>query len=159
MTPPPRQDDHPRLAQVCCEFWFESSHRLFRPDWTDEQNAAVFGKCVRLHGHSYHLKVSFRGPIQPDSGMVVNFFDVKREVRERVVDRLDHYHLNDVVPGIPTAENTAYWIAQQLTGRFDGVELSRVELWETRTSYAFLSEADLEAIRGRGAGIGNPSIA
>jgi 6-pyruvoyltetrahydropterin/6-carboxytetrahydropterin synthase len=138
-----------RIAQVCCEFWFEASHQLFRPDWTEEQNLAVFGKCVRMHGHSYHLKVAFRGPIDPETGMVVNFFDVKTLVRERVIDRLDHYHMNDVVEGIPTAENLAYWIAGQLTEGWkgEGVELSRIELWETRSAYAFLDREDLARLR------------
>lgn len=144
-APPPRPS---RIAQVCCEFWFEASHQLFHSDWEEERNLAVFGKCVRLHGHSYHLKVSFRGPIDPETGMVINFFDVKRLVRAQVIDRLDHYHLNDVIPGIPTAENTAYWIANQLIEGMEseGVELSRIELWETRSSYAFLDREDLAAL-------------
>lgn len=138
----------PRIAQVCCEFWFEASHQLARPDWSDEQNLSVFGKCVRLHGHSYHLKVSFRGPIDPETGMVINFFDVKTLVREQVIERLDHYHLNDVIEGIPTAENVAYWIAGQLHHRLhENVELSRIELWETRSSYAFLDKEDLALMK------------
>jgi 6-pyruvoyltetrahydropterin/6-carboxytetrahydropterin synthase len=146
MTPSPDSAPSPRLAQVCCEFWFEASHQLFRSDWTEERNAAVFGKCIRLHGHSYHLKVSFRGSIDPETGMVVNFFDVKALVKAEVIDRLDHYHLNEVIPGIPTAENTVHWIAKRLNGQLAGVELSRIELWETRSSYAFLDRGDLEQL-------------
>ena len=140
--------DPPRIAQVSCEFWFEASHQLLRPDWTPERNDAVFGKCVRMHGHSYLLKVSFRGPIDPETGMVINFFDVKALVKGRVVDRLDHYHLNDIVPGIPTAENTAHWIAGQIAPGItkEGVELSRIELWETRSAYAFLDREDLKLL-------------
>ncbi len=133
----------PRIAQVCCEFTFEASHILSRDDWSEAENDAVFGKCVRLHGHSYRLRVSYRGPVDEATGMVVNFFDVKRAVHEAVVERLDHRHLNEIVPFIPTAENLALWIARQLIGRLPGVTLSRVELWETRAAYAFLDEADL----------------
>lgn len=149
MNPSSDDPQQRRIAQVSCEFWFEASHQLSRPDWPEERNRAVFGKCVRLHGHSYLLKVSFRGPIDPETGMVINFFDVKRRVKDRVVDRLDHYHMNDVIEEIPTAENVACWIARQLLQgiEVEGVELSRIELWETRSAYAFLDREDLALIQ------------
>ena len=50
-----------RVALITCEFWFEASHVLAREDWSEEQNDRVFGPCARLHGHSYHLKVTLRG--------------------------------------------------------------------------------------------------
>ena len=77
--------------------------------------------------------------------MVRNFRDVKREVRERVVQRLDHQHLNDLVGGMTTAENLCYWIARALLPHFGG-DLSRIELWETRTAFAALTERELETL-------------
>lgn len=133
------------IAQIACEFRFEASHQLRREDWPDAQNDAVFGNCARLHGHSYRLIVTLRGPIDRETGMVMNFREVKRLVRERVISRLDHQHLNDVVDGLTTAENLLYWIADQLLGPLPPDLLARLELWETATCCAFLAEAELQA--------------
>jgi 6-pyruvoyltetrahydropterin/6-carboxytetrahydropterin synthase len=138
-------DDFRPIAQITCEFRFEASHQLRRDDWSDAENDAVFGNCARLHGHSYRLCVTLRGPIDPGTGMVMNFTDLKRLVRERVVHRLDHRHLNDVVGGLTTAENLLYWIADQLLGPIPSDLLTRIELWETTTCCAFLAEPELQA--------------
>jgi 6-pyruvoyltetrahydropterin/6-carboxytetrahydropterin synthase len=137
-------DEFRPIAQIACEFRFEASHVLRRDDWSEAENAAVFGNCARLHGHSYRLCVTLRGPIDPETGMVMNFTDLKRMVRERVVHRLDHQHLNDVVSGLTTAENLLYWIADQLLGPIPTDQLVRIELWETTTCCSFLGEAELQ---------------
>jgi len=100
-------------------FRFEAAHHLPRHP----------GKCRELHGHSYELVVTVEGPVESDSGMVVDFSDLKRDVRERVVDRLDHRCVNDVIEN-PTAERMAEWIWQQLETQLSG--LVEVELCETR---------------------------
>jgi len=87
------------------------------------------GKCRELHGHSYELVVTVEGPVEPGSGMVVDFSDLKRVVREEVVDRLDHRSVNDVLEN-PTAEHMAEWIWERLHPRVSG--LVEVELHETR---------------------------
>lgn len=137
-----------RTALITCEFTFEASHQLRRADWPAEENEAVFGSCVRLHGHSYRLLVTLRGPIDAETGMVRNFRDLKQAVRERVVNRLDHQHLDDVVGGLTTAENLCYWIARELLPEFGGL-LHGVQLWETRTAFASLGEEELRQIDGR----------
>src|SRR5262249_33834492 len=133
-----------------CEFRFEASHQLRRDDWSDAENDAVFGNCARLHGHSYRLIVTLRGPIDPDTGMVTNFRQLKQWVRERVIERLDHEHLNEWGGGLTTAENLLYWIADRLLGPPPGAWtpptdlLARLELWETATCCAFLTDTDLQ---------------
>jgi 6-pyruvoyltetrahydropterin/6-carboxytetrahydropterin synthase len=139
----------PRTAQIACDFWFEASHQLARADWPEEKNHEIFGKCVRMHGHSYRLQVTLRGPIDPETGMVINFRELKRRIRERVVDVLDHRHLNDILEEIPTAENIACWIADRILPDAQGAEVSRIELWETRNSCAFLDAEDLSLARKR----------
>ena len=90
------------------------------------------GKCKDLHGHTYRFDVLCEGPIDPESGMVVDFADVKAAVRERVLNTLDHKLLNDIIE-YPTAEHIAAWIWTQL----EGSELPVVEirLWETTSNY------------------------
>jgi 6-pyruvoyltetrahydropterin/6-carboxytetrahydropterin synthase len=100
-------------------FCFDSAHHL--PNHP--------GKCKQLHGHSYELLVSVEGEIDAHSGMVIDFSDLKHAVREKVVDRLDHRLINDIIDN-PTAERMAAWIWDELVGCVDG--LVEVELYETR---------------------------
>ena len=96
---------------------FCASHRLHSPDLTDDENRRVFGKCNHPngHGHNYELVVTVRGEVDPRTGMVMNLSDLKRVVKDAVVDLVDHTHLNFDVPAfrgvIPTAENMAvvFW--------------------------------------------------
>jgi 6-pyruvoyltetrahydropterin/6-carboxytetrahydropterin synthase len=114
--------------QVCKRAAFSSAHQLPRHP----------GKCSRLHGHNYVVEVFARGELN-DQGMVVDFYDVGRDLRELIVDRCDHRNLNDVYPGMDTtAENlAARWLAE-LRARDD--RYFRVRVWETDTSFA---EAEL----------------
>jgi 6-pyruvoyltetrahydropterin/6-carboxytetrahydropterin synthase len=134
-----------RLANIACEYTFEASHQLSRADWSPAQNERVFGKCARVHGHSYRLVITLHGPVDAATGMVMNFTDLDRIVRERVLLRLDHHDLNAVVGGITTAENLVYWIVDQLVPHVPVEWLARVELWETRTNCAFLTQRDVQA--------------
>jgi 6-pyruvoyltetrahydropterin/6-carboxytetrahydropterin synthase len=91
-----------------------------------------------MHGHSYRLEVAVTGPLQTDGparGMVMDFETIERIVGERVIDRLDHQTLNDLVEN-PTAENVVSWIWENLTGHLSGLE--ELILWETPTACAVL---------------------
>ncbi len=135
-----------RTATLTCEYFFEASHQLRRDDWSDAQNEEVYGQCVRLHGHSYRLVVMLRGPVDDATGMVINFRDVKEVVSARILSRLDHRHLNDVVADLTTAENICWWIARELYEDL-GPHLHRLELWETRTCGAGLGPDDLDLLK------------
>lgn len=86
------------------------------------------GRCRRLHGHGYELRVTVRGAVDPASGMVMDFGDLQGIVREHVLERLDHAHLNDIMAN-PTAEEIARWIWKALSPVLVGLE--EVELFET----------------------------
>jgi len=107
---------------VARRFEFQAAHHLPRHP----------GKCHDLHGHSYIFEVLCQGPIDPDSGMVVDFADVKTAVTSRVLDVLDHTLLNDTIE-YPTAEHVAAWIWEQLEG--SGLPLFEIRLWETSSCY------------------------
>lgn len=89
-------------------------------------------KCRRMHGHSFHVQVSVRGPVDPRLGWVMDFAEIKTAWRI-VDDQLDHRCLNDV-KGLenPTSENLARWIWMQLVPQLSG--LSKVVVRETCTS-------------------------
>ncbi len=99
-------------------FEFQAAHRL--PNHP--------GKCRHVHGHSFHLDVSVDRPVDPATGMALEFADLKAVVLEHVVDRLDHTLLNDTVE-LPTTENMAVWIWNRLAPHLDG--LCEVALHET----------------------------
>ena len=91
------------------------------------------GKCKDLHGHSYRLVVSVDGPLDPKTGMTIDFGDLKKIVIEHALVKLDHTYLNDFIE-IPTAEAISVWVWDRLKPQLPG--LAEVELWETRTCAA-----------------------
>jgi 6-pyruvoyltetrahydropterin/6-carboxytetrahydropterin synthase len=107
------------------KFTFEAAHRL--PHVPDGH------KCGRLHGHSYRVTVHVEGEVDPSTGMVMDFADIKAAVAP-VIERLDHYYLNEV-EGLdnPTSENLALWLWCRLHA---ALPLSCIEVRETCTSGA-----------------------
>lgn len=99
---------------------FNAAHRLFKPEWSDEQNFEVFGKCSNpnWHGHNYTLYVTIKGDPNPETGFVINLKQLSKIVRERIIEQADHKNLNLEVPfmkgKIPTSENIAIAIWQEL---------------------------------------------
>ena len=117
---------------------FSAAHRLYRPDWSDEQNAQVFGDCSNpnWHGHNYELDVTVEGPIDPETGFVMDLKRLKEALEERVVGDLDHRNLNVEVSWLegvnPTTENLVVAVWDRLVGAMpEGVRLARIVLHET----------------------------
>ena len=92
------------------------------------------GPCANLHGHTYKLEVTIGGTPDPQTGMIVDFNDLKSIVQDTVLDRFDHKNINDQVDYNPTAENMALDILNSLVDA--GMDCVRVRWWETPTSYA-----------------------
>ena len=122
---------------VTARLTFSAAHRLHNPERDAEWNRRTYDKCdnPRGHGHNYALEVSVKGPIDPETGMVIDLKRLKDIMRERVIDRVDHTSLNedvDFLRGvIPTAENLARAFWQQLAGAIPHGELHEVVLHET----------------------------
>jgi len=92
------------------------------------------GKCERLHGHNYRVRVTVTGDQLDNIGLLMDFVEIK-EVMRRVVERMDHYNLNEVPPFDvinPSAENIArYFYAEMQEGMAAGTRVSEVRVWET----------------------------
>ena len=119
---------------------FAAAHILCRPDWTDERNREVFGLCTNDHGHNYIVEVTVSGPVDPDTGMVINLKQVDSILRRQFIDVVDHRHLNrdvDFMLGvIPTAENIARAAFDRLAPHFRPAELVRLRLVESENNSA-----------------------
>jgi 6-pyruvoyltetrahydropterin/6-carboxytetrahydropterin synthase len=125
-------------ARAARRVHFSAAHRLYRADWSDERNAAVFGDCSNpnWHGHNYELEVTVEGPVDPETGFVMDLKRLRDLVEERVLDDVDHKNLNVEVPWlegvIPSTENVAVAIWGRLADRLPGgVRLAKVLLQET----------------------------
>jgi len=120
-------------------FVFSAAHRLHSSGMSEEENAAVFGKCNNPfgHGHTYELDVTVEGTPDPQTGLVVPFGSVADVVSREVIQPMDCRHLNEEVPEFremnPTSENLAVVIWRRLYGRLPA-RLHSVRLWETRKS-------------------------
>jgi len=117
-----------------CEF--SASHYYHNPQWTEDENRRVFGKCANLngHGHNYTLEVTVKGEIDATTGFVVDLKELKDILNREVVEAMDHRHLNKEVPEfaakIPTTENIAIAIWQRLEEKLNVARLHRVRLYE-----------------------------
>jgi len=106
----------PRV-QITRRVHFSAAHRLFRAEWSDEQNQAVFGDCSNpnWHGHNYELDVSVSGLVDPETGFVMDLAILRDLVGDRVIADVDHKNLNLEVSWmngmIPSTENVvvAIW--------------------------------------------------
>lgn len=120
---------------------FCAAHRYHRPEWSEARNREVFGPCANPHGHghNYLLEVTVAGAPHPETGFSVNLPVLDRVLREEVVARLDHQHLNFAVAEfaeggrIPTTENILLWLWDRLAPRVEG--LTRLRLHEEETFY------------------------
>ncbi|MCC7368957.1 MAG: 6-carboxytetrahydropterin synthase [Chloroflexi bacterium] len=122
---------------------FAAAHRLFRPEWDDRRNVAVFGRCANPggHGHNYALEVTISGTLDPETGMIADLKWVKEVVDRHVVEQVDHRNLNTDVEFlrgvIPTAENLALVFWERLVGPIsERARLVRVRVQETENNSA-----------------------
>jgi 6-pyruvoyltetrahydropterin/6-carboxytetrahydropterin synthase len=138
--------------RITKKFSFETGHALYGYD----------GKCKNVHGHSYKLSVTVIGsPIVNRNdvkfGMVIDFTDLKKIVKEEIVDQFDHATVfNETTPHVelahelknrghhvilvdyqPTSENMVIDFAQRIIGRLPaGIKLFSLKLQETDSSFA-----------------------
>lgn len=121
---------------------FSAAHRLFNPELSDIENDEIFDKCNNLngHGHNYILEVVVVGEINPRTGYVIDLKKLKKIIKENVLSKVDHKNLNydtDFLKNkIPTAENIAVGIWNELVNKIDEGKLFSVKVFETENNYA-----------------------
>ena len=120
---------------------FNAAHRLHNPNWSEDKNREVFGKCSNpnYHGHNYELIVSVKGEIDPESGFVMNLDVLRKIIEVEVEDYLDHKNLNLDIEYFktvnPTAENIVVLIWNRIRAKLDNDLQLKVTLYETPRNY------------------------
>jgi 6-pyruvoyltetrahydropterin/6-carboxytetrahydropterin synthase len=122
---------------------FNAAHKLWNENWSEEKNAAVFGKCANknFHGHNYELHVTVKGAVNPETGFVINAKELGDIMKKNVIDLADHLNLNIDVAfmagKLTSAENFAIGIWNQLEEEVKklGAQMHCVKLIETPRIY------------------------
>ena len=75
---------------------FCAAHKLWNAKWDEKTNMEIFGKCANpnYHGHNFELLVTVKGEIDPETGFVMNLFDLKKILKDEIVEKIDHKNLN-----------------------------------------------------------------
>lgn len=132
-----------KLVYITRRERFSAAHMLSRPDWSQEKNFEVFGKCANpnWHGHNYELFVTVKGPVDETTGFVMNLKDLSKIIKEKVIDHVDHKNINVesvfMSGKLATTENLCVAIWDQIKEPIDkaGAQLHSVKLLETENNF------------------------
>jgi 6-pyruvoyltetrahydropterin/6-carboxytetrahydropterin synthase len=120
---------------------FNAAHRLHNPEWTEEENARIFGKCnnPNFHGHNYDLIVQLSGEVNPTTGYVFDLKILSDLIKVNVLDKFDHKNLNLDTEEFrnlnPSAENIAIVIYDLLRPNISENYDLKIKLFETERNY------------------------
>ena len=121
---------------------FNAAHKLYNPNWSQEKNEAMFGKCANenWHGHNYDLFVTIKGKVNEDTGFLFDVKKLSELIKIHVLEKLDHKNLNldvDFMQGkMCSTENLAKAIWEQLSPHLPAeVKLHCIKLYETPRIY------------------------
>ena len=120
---------------------FNAAHRLHNPNWSDEKNARVYGKCnnTNYHGHNYELIVRVVGEVDPETGYVMDMKALGTLIQEHILQKFDHRNLNldtDEFRDLnPSAENIAIVIHDILRRQIDPTFDLKITLYETERNF------------------------
>lgn len=129
------------ITTVCRKTSFNAAHRLFNPEWSEEKNFEVFGKCSypNYHGHNYTLIVKVTGEVDPTTGYLMDLSHLASILKEEVDEKYDHRNLNKDIEAFqnlnPTTENFAGVIWQDLRQRINSDFDLRIVLYETERNF------------------------
>ncbi len=119
------------------KYHFCASHKYGNSNWSEEKNYEVFGKDYNNHGHNYILEVSVTGPIDPDSGWLVDLQKLNVLVRSKIVDVMDHSQIEKDIDWFkgkqPSSENILVWAWNEIAPRLEQGKLHRLRLVETHS--------------------------
>jgi len=119
---------------------FSASHRIYNPNFSDEENTKIFKNCANKngHGHNYSLEVTVAGNPNPKTGYVIDLKDLKEIIQKEIIDLVDHKNLNVDVKElqniIPTSENLVVLFWKLLENKIPNAKLYKIKLSENENS-------------------------
>jgi 6-pyruvoyltetrahydropterin/6-carboxytetrahydropterin synthase len=121
-------------------YTISASHRLHTDALSEEANKATFGKCNNPHGHghNYRIEVTIAGPVDEETGMVINMATLDSVVHKEVVERFDHMNLNLdplFAKKVSTTENLSISIFDLLSSALKPAILEKVRIEETENNF------------------------
>tara|TARA_B100000287_G_C20584690_1_gene761757 strand:+ start:125 stop:529 length:405 start_codon:yes stop_codon:yes gene_type:complete len=127
------------MPQITKQYKFCAAHKYWNDEWDDDKNRDVFHDDVKLHGHNYDLYITVKGPINQDSGFIINLKDLNKIVEKEVISELDHSLIQDnkwFEGKQPSTENLVLFIWNQIVDRIEvPAKLHCVKLRETGTIF------------------------
>ncbi len=122
---------------------FNAAHRLFKAEYSDEENLNIFGKCSNpnWHGHNYELFVTIKGEVNQETGFLINLKALSKIIREEVIEKIDHKNINIEVDfmknEMASTENLTIGIWKQLEKEISslGVTLHCVKIYESENNF------------------------
>jgi 6-pyruvoyltetrahydropterin/6-carboxytetrahydropterin synthase len=131
----------PKKVAVFRKEHFNAAHRLNNPNWSDEKNERVYGKCnnYNYHGHNYDLIVQVTGEVDSETGYVMDMKVLSDIIKKEVLDKFDHKNLNLDTEEFrdlnPSAENIAIIIYDKLKTQIDPHFDLKIRLYETERNF------------------------
>lgn len=134
--------EDPTMVLLTQQYEFSAAHRLHCPTLSDEENRQTFGKCNNPngHGHNYMVEVTVSGHPTGEAGVVLPLPQFEQIVKERVIDVLDHKHLNEDTEQFrelnPSVENIARVVWDMLRPHVAPARLHNIRVYETPKTWA-----------------------
>ena len=128
------------MPYITKQYKFCAAHRYWNNDWSEEKNKEVFDKDIYVHGHNYLLFITISGPIDPDSGFIINLKDLDELISNKVLDIMDHSQIEKDIDWFikkqPSTENMVKFIWEQIDCHIiKPAKLHCIKLQETPTIF------------------------
>lgn len=120
---------------------FNAAHRLHNPNWTEDKNKEIYGKCnnYNYHGHNYELEVRLTGEVDPETGYLMDLKVLSDLIKDHVEERFDHKNLNldceEFTDMPPSTENFSFVIYNIMRKVIDPTMDIKIRLYETPRNY------------------------
>ena len=120
------------------QYKFCAAHRYWNEEWSPDKNQDIFGDDIKIHGHNYLLDITISGPVNPDSGFIINLKELNAAVKTQIIEIFDHNQIEKDIPWFqdrqPSTENIVVFIWEQLADKINyPANLHAVKLQETPT--------------------------
>ena len=122
------------------QFKFCAAHRYWNTQWSKKKNKKIFEKDINLHGHNYQLNVTIFGPINPESGFIINLSDLNLLIKKKIIEVMDHSQIEKDIEWFhdkqPSTENMVEFIWEQIACHISRpARLHCIKLQETPTIF------------------------